>query len=56
MSSFAIGRMMLDSQSPVFTLSDDDNQLLFIFGRSLTQDAVGLIWETLWLSKSSATH
>ncbi|KAJ7111407.1 hypothetical protein C8R44DRAFT_883206 [Mycena epipterygia] len=44
---------MSDSQSPVSTLSDGDNQLLFIIGHSLTQDAVGLIWETLWLSAYS---
>ncbi|KAF7356075.1 hypothetical protein MVEN_00937400 [Mycena venus] len=42
--------MSSDSDPPVSTLSDEDNQLLFVFGRTVTQDAIGIIWETLFLS------
>jgi hypothetical protein len=33
------------------SLSDADSELLFVFGRTVTQDAVGLIWETLFVSE-----
>ncbi|KAJ7752905.1 hypothetical protein B0H16DRAFT_1459627 [Mycena metata] len=32
------------------TLSDDDVQLLYILGRQITQDAVGFLWETCFMS------
>jgi hypothetical protein len=33
------------------SLSDADNELLFVFGRTVTQDAVELIWEKLFVSE-----
>ncbi|KAJ7304519.1 hypothetical protein DFH08DRAFT_945155 [Mycena albidolilacea] len=47
-------RYLCDVIRPQFDFANTgafaDNELLFIFGRTVTQDAVGLLWETLFVS------
>jgi hypothetical protein len=42
--------MSSESNSTSSTLSDFDSQVLYFFGLDIIQDALGVIWETLFIS------
>ncbi|KAK7059932.1 hypothetical protein R3P38DRAFT_2838595 [Favolaschia claudopus] len=41
---------MSSESDPTSRISDEDNRLLYVIARATTQDVVGIIWETLFLS------
>jgi hypothetical protein len=45
-----------DPTPPSAPLSDTDAQALYLYGLDITQDAVGVIWETVFISEPSELY